>query len=426
MGSAIHKAWKVLHQHRVYITVEPILLVFMFSQFLSFSVFQVFLLKKVCELNANCSSPAQESNSTLQLFSSSPSDHSSDTDSCRNVSGIVDQQVQAQTSHWILYINIATGLPSIILSIFYGSLSDLIGRRLFIVLPTIGAMLNTAVILVVNYIPSLPIHVLLVGAFFNGVYGSYSVINFAAYSYASDVSAHSGRTRQIGVLESMTYLGATFSQIVGGVWVYRTTSFAPLFWFILACQALVMLYTIIALPESLKLHRRNHHLQYHPSHRNHLSHRCLKQLRGVGLHLFRFLKLVISNWKLALLILTFFVVEINFLGITDVVIIYAHGEPLCWNFDLIGYFLAAKVFLNGIASLIFLPILGSLKVPDTMIVLIGLLAGAAALLIMGLASVTWVMFLGEYVSVQNSMQVSEKRKLFSVSNERAAFDLCCF
>lgn len=398
MGSAIHKAWKVLHQPRVYITVEPILLVFMFSQFLSFSVFQVFLLKKVCELNANCSSPAPESNNTLLLLSSPPPDDSFDTDSCRNASSVVDQQVQAQTSHWLLYINIATGLPSIFLSIFYGSLSDLIGRRLFILLPTIGAMLNTAVILVVNYIPSLPVHVLLVGAFFNGIYGTYSVINFAVYSYASDVSAHSGRTRQIGVLESMTYLGATLSQIIGGVWVYKTSSFAQVFWFILACQALVMLYTIIALPESLKLHRRNNHLQHHSSHRNHLSHRCGKQLKELGLHLFRFLKLLFSNWKLALLILTFFVVEINFLGITDVVIIYAHGEPLCWNFDLIGYFLAAKVFLNGIASLIVLPILVLLKVPDAMIVLVGLLAGAAALVIMGLASVTWVMFLGKSLS----------------------------
>lgn len=390
MTSASIKAWRLLHQPRMCLTVEPILLVFMFAQFLSFSVFQEFLLKEVCSLpGMNCSD--QETNVTFKLFSSS-----SDADSCRNMTNEIEERIQDQASHWLLYINIATGVPSIVLAIFYGTISDMTGRRLFIILPTIGAMLNTTILTVVAYFPALPIYVLLVGAFLNGVFGSYSVINFAVYSYASDVSAHSGRTRQMGVLESMTYLGATCSQLVGGVWVYNTASLLPIFWFILACQALILLYTIVALPESMKFssHRRPSQLQSHRQDKG-SPHRIGKLLKKLGLHLCQFLKLVVSNWKLALLMSTFFVVEINFLGITDVVIIYAHGEPLCWEFDIIGYFLAAKVFFNGIASLILLPILVLLNVSDSVIVLVGLLSGAGALTIMGVASVTWVMFMGE-------------------------------
>ena len=265
-------------------------------------------------------------------------------------------------------------------------------------LPAVGAILNTVVILVAIYIPSTPVYVLLVGAFCNGVYGNYSVINFAVYSYVSDVSATSGRTRQIGVLESMTYLGATLSQIIGGIWVEKTDSFSGPFWCILACHILILLYTLIALPESLKLnsHARpgSGNVQYYYHSVSKMT-RCGRHSKKILVNVLRFLKLLFTNWKLALLIITFFVVEINFLGITDVVIVYSLGRPLCWEFDLIGYFLAVKVFLNGIASLLFLPILVYMKVHDGVIVLVGLLSGAAALVTMGVATRTWIMFLGE-------------------------------
>ena len=392
--------WRGLHRPRVYFTVEPILLVFMFAQFLSYSAFQVFLHRRLCEENPNCTHHLHNASSSINASKSQ----------CDSVSDPIEQQVQEATSHWILYINIATGIPAILLSMIYGSTSDVIGRKLFIVLPAIGALLNTVVILVAVYIPRVPVYILLVGAFCNGVYGNYSVMNFAVYSYVSDVSAVSGRTRQIGVLESMTYLGAMLSQIVGGVWVEKTDSFAGPFWCILVCHLLVLIYTAVALPESLKLNTRKKRpgggqVQYH--HSNSKIHTCGRHSKKVVVNIVRFIKLLLTNWKLALLILTFFIVEINFMGITDIVILYSLGRPLCWEFDMIGYFLAAKVFLNGIASLLFLPILVYMKVHDGIIVLVGLLSGAGALVTMGVATHTWIMFLGECIvcTLNGLMQV---------------------
>ena len=329
--------------------------------------------------------------------------------------------MQETTSHWILYINIATGVPAILLSMIYGSVSDVIGRKLFIVLPAIGALLNTVVILVVVYIPTVPVYVLLVGAFCSGVYGNYSVINFAVYSYVSDVSAVSGRTRQIGVLESMTYLGATLSQIVGGIWVEKTDSFEGPFWCILVCNLLVLIYTAVALPESLKLKTRSKRpgggqVQFHSK-----IHTCGRNSKKVVVNLVRFIKLLFTNWKLALLISTFFIVEINFMGITDVVILYSLGRPLCWEFDMIGYFLAAKVFLNGIASLLVLPILVYMKVHDGVIVLVGLLSGAGALVTMGVATHTWIMFLGECLVYTLNGLVRVCRSIVCVDNGRCLY-----
>jgi len=381
MAGCIKKGWKALPQPRVYLTVEPVLLVYMFAQFLSSSAFQGFLHSRFCELDPNCNGTNNSSSS-----------------SCNNESDTSTDNIQSLTSHWILYVNIATGIPSIVLSIFYGGLSDVIGRRHFIILPAIGSLLNTTIILLAIYIPKMPLEVLLFGAFCNGVYGNYSVINFAAYSYVSDISASSGRTRQIGVLESMTYLGATLSQLIVGLWIEKTKSYYGPFWCILSCQIVVLLYTIVALPESLKLNsynRRNSHLQYMYYNKESRLKKVRKHLKTICLNVVRFFLTLFSNWKLALLIVTFLVIEINFVGIIDVVIIYSLGRPLCWSFDIIGYFIASKVFLNGVAALVVLPVLVFIKLHDGIIVLLGLVSGAAALVTMGIATHTWIMFLGE-------------------------------
>ena len=105
--------------------------------------------------------------------------------------------------------------------------------------------------------------------------------------------------------------------------------------------------------------------------------------------------MLFQNSSLALLLLVFLTVEMNFMGINDIVVLYTLSRPLCWAPELIGYFLAGKVFMNGMAALLVLPCLSYCKVPDTVIVLIGLLSGAVALVTMGAASHTWVMVIGQ-------------------------------
>lgn len=216
MESGVARCWRKLHQPRAYFTVEPILLVFMFASFLSYSAFQQLVHRMVCQQTLNCSDhgAGEKGNS------------SGGAQECSVISD-VEQTVQSRSSHWLLYVNLASGLPSIFLSMIYGSLSDRLGRKIFIALPPIGSIVNTAVILLVFYLEdTLPIAFFLLGAFASGIFGNFSVLNFGVYSYASDISAHSRRTVQIGVLESMTYLGATLSLLIGGVWI-KSGNFGP-------------------------------------------------------------------------------------------------------------------------------------------------------------------------------------------------------
>ena len=373
-------------------TVEPILLVFMFAQFLSYPVYQHLLYKIVCAESPSCNESFRNANETV----------------CSNFNeSSVEQEVQKQTSYWILYTNLAMGVPSILLSIFYGSVSDQLGRKLFIFLPALGAVMNTGVMLEVAYLPDqLPKYLFLIGAFASGLYGSYSVLNSTAYSYVADVTARSGRTRQIGLLESMTYLGATLSLLVGGIWISRDPSTVSIFWCILACQLAVMLYTVVALPESMyfsgqrsedRTQMSTYTRKFSQAHK--FSRACTRFLLAIHHNISGFCKLLLTNWRVSVLLLAFTVVEINFLGITDVVFLYAMGRPLCWGTSTVGYFLALKVFCNGLAALFILPVMLALQLSDTVITMVGLVSGGLGLLIMGVADRTWIMFLGMYVCV---------------------------
>ena len=379
--------WRVVHRPRSWLTVEPVLLFYMFSAFLSYNTSQVFLKHAICQQTPNCtallSDAAQGHNVTQDQLQGST--QSLGLSSCGEELHDIEQRVQSEASHWLLYLNIASGVPSILVSLFYGGLSDLLGRKLFIILPVFGTAFNAGTVLAVIYFGSvLPLSFLLLGSLVAGLLGNFSVVNFAVYSYASDISSDSKRTRQIGILESMTYLGGTLSLVLGGLWITKANSFAPPLWCVIACNAVILVYVIVALPESWSRSSGT------ASGRIWLH----NLIKSIGNNLVGYLTLLVTSWRLAVLMVMFFVVEINFLGITDVVVFYSLGEPLCWSPDFIGYFLALKVFLSGLGSLLLLPLLSAVGLPDTVIIMFGLASGSVALVIMGLATHTWMMFIG--------------------------------
>ena len=58
---------------------------------------------------------------------------------------ILQQEVQAETANWSMYISLAHFLPSLIMTVFYGVYSDNLGRRITFILPPIGSICSTLV-----------------------------------------------------------------------------------------------------------------------------------------------------------------------------------------------------------------------------------------------------------------------------------------
>lgn len=345
-------------------TVEPVLLFFMFANFLSTPVLQQLLYDMICDETAGCNVDDQN---TTHSRCSEPSE--------------VEQRVETTTSHWVLYINLANSIPSIFAAFVAGGASDKVGRKVLIAIASAGGIINVIVIIMTSA-AELPKYVFLFGAGVSGLFGGFTVMNLAVYSYVADVSGTDERTSRFGILESMTYIGGSLSGVIGGLWIKNGHYIQP-FYCVGALYTTVFIMIIMPrlIPESVNI-RDNKTLNV-----SKLMYHNIKSFIGLFVYSEHAVILTLS-------LLIFLVVEINFIGLSDVIVLFSLGRPLCWSSDLIGYFLALKVALNGLAALFVLPFL-SKKITDPVIVIVGLVSGAAALIIMGFAYHIWIMFAGK-------------------------------
>ena len=294
----------------------------------------------------------------------------------------VEQEVQTDTSHWLLYINLANGIPSVLSALVAGGASDKIGRKILIAVASAGGVIN-AIVIIMTSTAGLPKYVFLLGAGMAGLFGGFTVINLAVYSYMADISSLKDRTSRFGILESMTFIGGSLSGVVGGLWIKNGHYIQP-FYAVGSLYVTVFLIIIIPhlIPESVDAH--NNAMEFSVTKLIYHNLKSFVRVFARSEH----------SVVLLLLLFIFLFVEINFIGLSDVIVLYSLGKPLCWSSDLIGYFLSLKVLLNGLAALFVLPFL-SRKLTDPIIIIVGLLSGAVALIIMGFSNHTWIMFTGK-------------------------------
>jgi len=344
--------------------VEPVLLMFMLGSFISYPVLQQLIYSMICGDTKGCENGSRN-----------------DTNSHCGKSNDVEQHVQTTTSHWLLYINIANGIPSILSALVTGGASDHIGRKILIVIASAGGTINVIVILM-TYYAELPKYVFLFGALISGCMGGFAVVNLAVYSYMADICSIQDRTRRFGILESMTYIGGSLGGLIGGLWL-KGGSYVQPFYAVAVLYIAVFFACIIPclIPESVKVKKGA----------------TFTLVTILQQNVKSFFKIFVcsEHFKILLpLLLIFLFVEINFLGLTDVVVLFSLGKPLCWSPENIGYFLSLKIAFNGFASLFLLPLL-SKKLKDTVIIIIGLLSGAVALVVLGFSYYSWMMLTGK-------------------------------
>ena len=353
-----------------YVTVEPALFLFMFAAFMSYPLMYELVMKRVCD----------EHNCTI----SSDLPKNSSSHGCPHVPSAIKSRVIHETSLWILYINIANSLPSIMAALATGAWSDRVGRKVVMSFPAVGLSVNAFFVLLVWYL-HLPLEVLFAGQILSGFMGGYGTFNLGMFAYMSDITSTAYRTTRIGILESMIFLGGMLGNIIGGLWV-RSGNFAPAFWCIFACGIAVLLYVNVIVRESRPKRRWSYQ-----QHKCKAFFRCNNLVKAFSL----FVRFQYPYWPLVLAISVFVLVSINFAGIIDVVTLYVFDWPLCWSSKQLGYFLASKMGMNGVAILLFLPLLKKVGLSDLAVINIGLVSGVASLILMGLASHAWMMYLGK-------------------------------
>lgn len=351
------------------VTVEPVMFLYMFCIFLQFITFQALVYDKVCKEKFNDTICNHLENETFKAE---------------------ENEVQKTTSTWLLYNNLAMGLPSLVtVVLFLGPWGDMVGRKIPVVSPLIGAILVGLGNIINSCIMDAPLQYLLIGNFLNGLFGGYIAALMSMYSYIAAVSSPKYRTFKIGVLEAMIFLSGTVGTATSGVMLDRT-SYTFVFSLITALMVLSLVYTLVWI-DNVK-----------PGNEN--EDRGREVLSCVSLMIVSIKDVCLCVYEkrknkhflhLALMVVIIFCLMLVTVGENDIILIFTRHHPFEWSQTTLGLYKGAETFLRGIAVLTLLPLFKhKVQMRDTTLMILGLVSKTAALLVLGVGNTTLVLFIG--------------------------------
>lgn len=174
-----------------------------------------------------------------------------DTVICANLSAYTDENkiVQTRTSYWLIALNLALTVPSVLSTLVIGAWTDKVGRRVAMVLPSVGAALNGVCLILSAIYLELSIGIMVLGSVLLGLLGAYATIIAAVFSYLGDITKERTRTRRFGFLEAMTFAGSFVGLLTCGL-IIDNLGYVAVFIVYISCNAVVVLYVLLWLIES--------------------------------------------------------------------------------------------------------------------------------------------------------------------------------
>jgi len=167
-----------------------------------------------------------------------------------------DNEVQQKTAMFSLYINLLSGIFSAIVAPYLGALSDRIGRKPVIVCATFGAFFGELITIIVGNFPeTVSINWMLLGYAADGLCGSFTTSMALCFAYASDCTAPERRNVAFGHFHANLFAGVAIGPIFASALIEATDSMMAPFYFALGCHLFFILFTSLAVPESLSKER---------------------------------------------------------------------------------------------------------------------------------------------------------------------------
>ncbi|XP_022097993.1 proton-coupled folate transporter-like isoform X2 [Acanthaster planci] len=358
------------------VTVEPVLFLFTMSLFMQYPVTQLLVLHKVC----------------LSIHNS--------TAVCANISEDADEEneVQSTAAHWNLYLTIAINLPGALMSVIYGAISDQVGRRGVMVLPSVGLILGSVGFFLQSHFIHAHVAYLLPSALIIGVFGNVGASYIALMSHICDITEVSSRTKRLGIMESMSFIGGPIGMMAAGAMVQHH-GFEVVYLLIIALNSVIVLYIALRLEEpskrSVKSDKKLRSISHVWLRRmcRHVSSSLLRTLRVY------FIKREDKRRRYLLIIQLIGILGIvAFAGELDLFILYTKHSPLTWSASTIGIYLSVRTLLKGVPLAIGLPILfgyfrhRSVRF-DLVLAMLGLVSVAASMILVAFSHSMFMMAL---------------------------------
>ena len=333
---------------------------------------------------------------------------------CQNLDAfpVLEDWIQGEAGSYLIYYRILVNFPAIFLGLFCGAWSDKYGRKIPMMLPSLGSVMS-----VLFYMMSLAsednaITLILVGAFIQGAFGKSSVITMAVNSYASDITDKEDRTRKLGKLLAMNFFGLFAGALLAGL--FQDMSDLPAtFCTVVFLHALVVLITIMCMQETVPFLVERQDLSS-------LQQQKKQRMCGIYDNIKESIKVLTKkrNHKGRKIVLILFLVSLLNqtckVGETDITLLFVSRSPLNWPKSWYGYLLSLDYAVMGVCLIIFLPILSNIiRMSDGGIVIIGLSCKIVRLLWAGFIQESWMVYISVVIGSFAGLITSSIRSLFS-------------
>ena len=363
-------------RHARVVTVEPVVFLYYFAMYLMYPLTQEYYLNWY-SLRALENTSYPFANQTRCITEMNIERY---TDNHTTIAAL-----ESKATLVYMYRALATLLPGLIVTLAVGPLSDLFGRKPVMLLAALGACLQGVASIVLVCLKGDPYYFVLVGAV-EGVFGYYASMMMACFAYVADISSGKWRTVRLGVVQAMVSMSSILALKLGAKWseTLRCGLLPPLYLFV-ACNVAILLYVILFLPESLTSEDRRRKNTNKPS--------GVKALvRGLGIFFCCVRKY--TTWKLwsALIALgtTLLVME------SPVAILSFYFKDLKWSPKRIENYQTVSMASHASALIFLLPFLVAVKVPDSLMALLGLVATICTNFLMGFTASKYLLFTSEH------------------------------
>ena len=294
----------------------------------------------------------------------------------------LQKAVQSESSFMQLGMVFSASAPSLFVALFLGAWSDRAGRRRVMGLPIFGSAVESAIILwVISF--NLPIHMLLLAGFINGICGFFPTMVLSVFSYIADITDQSQRAFRLGILEATAFISGMLSHLSSG-WLINKTGYKAPYMMILSLHTFALFYVLLKLPESRAKH--------------------LMENSTVKVFSLQHMRVIIciftdprsgQRWKMCLLMLTSGLMIVSSIGFGSVIVLYAIDRPLCCNSVLIGYYLATSFFVQAVGAVLGLRFLRLLLSEDA-VMQAGMISIICSLIMMAFVETKTQFFMGKY------------------------------
>ena len=346
-------------------------------------------------------------------------EYSNDT-TCYNLPENPDREthVQELSANYIILYKVLLNLPAILLGLFCGAWSDVVGRKLPVIITAMGTIL--AVLL---YMSSLLVVItsalvlVFVGATIRGGFGKSAVMTMALHSYVSDISTKEDRTKKLGKLLAMNFFGYFVGSLLAGA-LFEVSHFDVVFSCVIGFNAICIVITIVFMRESAPSLKEEAEVDNDAD----VKDKPHKPIPFKWSHVKESIQVLTKERphrrRLHIIILFFTIIlhQAAKSGEVDVTMLFVERAPLYWRKSMYGYYLATDYACLGLAVFILLPlIIRFRKVDDIFLVMLGIFFKILRSLLLAFSTKTWMVFLSVVIGCPSAMIISGVKSIISKS-----------